>query len=97
MPERMQIPFDLARSYRYADPRHALRVRWMRWMVEDMITVLLEYLRQEDNLPPLSPHVVACQKTNDRRREEERQHYERLEQEAREDPEPDYEPDDIPL
>ncbi|MEV8353182.1 hypothetical protein ACFVTT_34055 [Streptomyces niveus] len=96
IPARIQIPFDLARSYRYGGPRHALRVRWMRWMVEDMITTLLEYLRQEKELPPLSSEVLQCQATYARRRDEEQRMYTRLEREVFDDQDPDFAPDDAP-
>ncbi|MFH9134423.1 hypothetical protein [Streptomyces sp. NPDC017524] len=95
LPARIQIPLDLAKAYRYAGPRHALWVRWMRVMVEDMITVLLEYVREEDP-PPLSAPVAKHQQTYIRRREEEQRRYERLEREAFEDRDPDFEPDDAP-
>ncbi|MGW3738486.1 hypothetical protein [Streptomyces sp. NPDC005148] len=96
LPDRIQVPLDLAKAYRYGGPRHALRVRWMRFMVEDMITVLLEYIRQEDVMPPLSSQVQESQRTYVRRREEERRRYERLEREVFEDRDPDFAPDDAP-
>ncbi|MBI0299281.1 hypothetical protein JBE04_33695 [Streptomyces sp. PRKS01-29] len=96
VPERIQKPFDLARAYRYAGPRHLLRVRWMRLMVQDMIAVLLEYLRQEE-LPQFSSDVQRFQVVYDRKRDAERREDERLQREAFEEADPDFAPDDAPL
>ncbi|MGJ5800452.1 hypothetical protein ACSCB1_15190 [Streptomyces europaeiscabiei] len=96
LPDRIQKPYDLARAYRYAGPRHPLRVRWVRLMVEDMISVLLDYLRQ-DELPKVSRNVEQFQETYDRRKEAERRDYERLRREVFDDADPDFTPDDAPL
>lgn len=95
LPARIQVPLDLAKGYRYGGPRHALRVRWMRIMVEDMITVLLEYIRQEP-IPPLTPEVEGFQQKYAQRREQEQRRYEQMERDAFESRDPDWEPDDSP-
>ncbi len=60
-------------------------------MVEDMISVLLEYLRQEE-LPQVGRNVEQFQETYDRRREAEHRDYERLRREALDDADPDFTP-----
>ncbi|MFI6347270.1 hypothetical protein [Streptomyces sp. NPDC050560] len=87
---RVQLSYDLARAYRYGGPRHFLRVRWMRWAVEDLIAVMLEYIRQAE-LPDPTPQVRACKDTYDRKRRREAEEYELQEPDDYES-----EPDDAP-
>ncbi|MFI5824875.1 hypothetical protein ACIA8I_38215 [Streptomyces rishiriensis] len=61
-----------------------------------MISVLLEYLRQEE-LPKVSHNVEQFQETYDHRKEAERRDYARLLREAFDDADPDFTPDDAPI
>lgn len=87
---RVGPTLQLAKEYRRAGPRHFHFIRMMRQMVEDMITALSAHIRGDDPPPP-HQSVGEARRKVDERKDAEAQAF------LMDEPEPDYEPDDLQL